>query len=301
MPDRILDVRLFRFALAAAEHGSFRKAAVALNVQQSSVSRGVRNLEHRVGTALFERSHAGIRPTPAGERFLEEAALGFDHMKRAMQRADALHRGEHGELAVGLSVPFILLGDVFGQFRQTHGGITVEIIDTTTRTGWAWVQRRRVDIAFVAGPSRADTVQSRHLRDERIIAVLPATHRLASARRVELRELRDETFILSANGLGPDLHDHLMRRMAKWGVEPHLQFHRANLCNLLSMVAKGYGLTIVAGPLTCAVPDGVVLVPLAGRNIVSVRAIWMESNPNPALKGLLEILRKQPVVVGSTD
>lgn len=301
MSDRILDVRFFRFALAAAEYGSFRKAATALNVQQSSVSRGVRSLEHRVGAALFERSHSGIRPTPAGERFLEEAALGFEHMKRAMQRAGALHRGELGELAVGMSVPFILLGDVFEQFRQSYGGVTVEIIDTTTRAGWAWVQRRKVDVAFVAGVFRPGAVQSHHLQDEPMIAVLPAAHRFAGSGKLDLRELRDETFILSANGLGPDLHAHLGSRMAKWGVQPRVQLHRANLCNLLSMVAKGYGLSIMAGPLTCAVPDGVVLVPLAGRNIVSVRGIWMESNPNPALKGLLEILRKPPVLLEIAD
>ena len=110
MPDRILDLRLFRYALTSAEHGSFRRAAAALNVQQSTVSRGVRNLEHRVGAELFERGHAGIRPTPAGDRFLEEAIRGFDHLERAMQRVIAVQRGEHGDLTVGLSVPIVLLG-----------------------------------------------------------------------------------------------------------------------------------------------------------------------------------------------
>ncbi|MCA1365366.1 autoinducer binding domain-containing protein [Bradyrhizobium sp. IC3069] len=51
--------------MASTEHGSFRRAADALNLQQSSVSRGVRSLEHRVGAQLF-----GQRPR--GERFLQE-------------------------------------------------------------------------------------------------------------------------------------------------------------------------------------------------------------------------------------
>lgn len=93
MPETNLDLRVFRYALASAEHGSFRRAAAALNVQQSTVSRGVRSLEHRVGVALFERGHAGIRPTVAGDRFLQEATLGLDHLARAMQRVGALQRG----------------------------------------------------------------------------------------------------------------------------------------------------------------------------------------------------------------
>ncbi|WP_430691604.1 LysR family transcriptional regulator [Mesorhizobium vachelliae] len=54
-----MDLRLFRYALISAKHGSFRRAAAVLNVQQSTVSRGVRGLENQVGTELFERNHAG--------------------------------------------------------------------------------------------------------------------------------------------------------------------------------------------------------------------------------------------------
>lgn len=293
MPDRILDFRKFRYALASAEHGSFRKAAAALNVQQSTVSREVRSLEHRIGTELFERSHAGVRPTPAGKRFLKEAALSFEHMKRAMQRAGALQRGEHGELTVGVSVPVILLGDLFERFREAYGGVSVEIVDSTTTAGWASVQQREVDVAFIAGTNRHGALRSLDLRDERMTVVLPKAHPLADAQKLRLEDLRDERFILSAGGLGPDIEDHLVRRMASWGVEPNVQLHRASLCNLLTMVARGFGLTILVGQLSRAAPDDVVLVPLAGRNVLSLCAIWMESNPNPALKGLLDILRKQ--------
>ena len=84
MTEQSLDFRLFRYALASAEYGSFRRAALALNTQQSTVSRGVRDLEHLVGAELFERLHTGVRPTAAGDRFLEEATFGFDHLRRAM-------------------------------------------------------------------------------------------------------------------------------------------------------------------------------------------------------------------------
>ena len=120
MASPALDIRLFHYALASAQHGSFRRAAAALNLQQSTMSRGVRILEHRVGAALFERSHAGIRPTPAGERFLEEAALGFDHLERATQRIRAAQRGEAGEITVAASVPFALLGAAFERLRVQH-------------------------------------------------------------------------------------------------------------------------------------------------------------------------------------
>jgi DNA-binding transcriptional LysR family regulator len=292
MPDHFLDFRLFQYALISAEHGSFRRAAAALNLQQSTVSRGVRNLEHRVGAALFERSHAGIRPTLAGDRLLQEATLGFDHLRRAMRHAEALNRGEHGQLTVGVSMPFIVFGDLFERFREEHGGIAVEIVESTTSANWALVQQRRVDMAIVARSRENGGLQSQHLGDERMLAVLPRSHPMAGARALSIEDLRHEEFILGASGLGPDIKEYLARRMAKWGIEPRIQLHRAGQCDLINMVALGFGVTVVVGPPRAAA-EGVVLVPLAGRNFISFRAIWMDSNPNPALKGLLNIVQER--------
>lgn len=291
LPDRDLDLRLFRYALTSAEHGSFRRAAAALNLQQSTVSRGVRNLEHRVGVNLFERDHAGIRPTAAGDRFLDEATLGFDHLRRAMERAEASQRGEHGELTVGVSVPFNLLADFLGRFRAGHGGVSVEIVESTTRASWGLVQQRQVDVAFVAEVSGNGAPRSLYLRDERMVVVLPKSHPLAGASRLSLEELRRERFIFETSGLGPEIQEYLKKRMAKWDVEPRVQLHRVGQCNVINMVALGFGVTIIIGPPPRAATDGVVLIPLAGRNVLSLHAVWMESNPNPALRALLDIIR----------
>lgn len=288
MHQPVLDLRLFRYALTAAEHGSFRRAAAALNIQQSTVSRGVRSLEDRVKAKLFERGHSGIRPTPAGDRFLEEATLGFDHLSRALQRAEAAQRGEHGKLTVGVSVPFSVLGDLFERFRSDHDGVSVEIVETTSAASAALVQQRSVDVAFVGGPHRNGLARSFYLRDEGMMAVLPKSHPLASAYEVSFDDLRHESFILGTSGMSPDLEEHLAKRLAKSGAEPRIRLHRVGYCNLINMVALGFGLTLVIGTPPRAVTDGVVVVPLAGRNVLSLHVVWMESNPNPALKALLD-------------
>ncbi|RWE06256.1 MAG: LysR family transcriptional regulator [Mesorhizobium sp.] len=291
MPDISLDFRLFQYALAAAEHGSFRRAAATLNVEQSTVSRGVRSLEHRVGAELFERGHAGIRPTPAGERFLEEAILGFDHLRRAMQRIGASQRGVHGQLTVAMSVPLILVSDLFKRFRGAYEGISIEFVEGTSSASWALTQQRNVDVAFVAN-IREGAPRTLQLRDERMVAVLPKCHPLAAARKLTLNDLRLEQFILGAGGLGPDMEQHILARMAKLGVEPKVQLHRVDQSNLIDMVAAGFGVTVTVGPSPRTAQADVAVVPLAGRNVLSSYAAWMECNPNPALKALLDIMRR---------
>ena len=292
MPYRLLDLRLFRYAMVSAEHGSFRRAAAALNMQQSSVSKGVRSLEDRVGTPLFERSHAGVRPTPAGETFLQEAALGFDHLERAMQRLGAIQRGERGELTVAASVPFLLVGDAFEQFREKHRGVSVEMVEGTCDASVALVGQRKADVAFVTRISANGVAQSLHLRDERLIAVLPSSHPLAKARAVMLEELVSETIILGASGLGPEVADQVKRHLANSAGGPSLQLHRTGQCDVVNMVARGFGISIVVGHLRYPAPEGVVLLPLAGMSLIPIHAVWMAANPNPALKAMLAMVRR---------
>lgn len=292
MPDRILDLRLFRYALASAEYGSIRRAAEALNVQHSTVSKGIRNLEHRIGAELFERHHSGVRITPAGDRFIKEANLGFDHLRRAMQRAGALHRGEEGHLSVVVSVPLILLGQFFETFQTQYEGVFVEVMESTTSAGLALVEQRKADVAFVVKTSDSASRQCLVLWDEQMIVVLPKSHALARADRLTLADLSRERVVLTAGGLGPDIQDHLGRQMAASGAQPKVHLHRVSQCNLITMVARGFGVTIVVGPLSRAAPEDVVLVPLEGRNVFSICAVWIGSNPNPLVKSLLDMVER---------
>jgi len=96
-----IDFRLLRQAQALAEHGSFSRAAEALNIAQPSLSRGIKELEARVGMPLFERRRSGHQPTDFGRVFLDHAAqllAGVGDLEQEVARAKGLVTGE---LAVG--------------------------------------------------------------------------------------------------------------------------------------------------------------------------------------------------------
>src|SRR6266581_5235807 len=68
-----VDLQHLRYAVAAADHGSFRRAAEVLLLQQSTLSRCICQLEHSLGMTVFERSSGGVRATTAGRHFLRTA------------------------------------------------------------------------------------------------------------------------------------------------------------------------------------------------------------------------------------
>ncbi|WP_235885629.1 helix-turn-helix domain-containing protein [Bradyrhizobium niftali] len=61
-----MEFRDLRWAIAASQHRSLRKAAETLRIKQSTLSRCLRSLEHTLGSKLFERTTGGTRPRMEG-------------------------------------------------------------------------------------------------------------------------------------------------------------------------------------------------------------------------------------------
>jgi predicted transcriptional regulator len=89
-------------ALTVAEHLNFRRAAEALGVCQSSVSKRVIKLENLLGVDLFDRHNAGVKVTNAGIRFFEHVRLALEHLDLAIKSAGMAGRVEQGSLKIGI-------------------------------------------------------------------------------------------------------------------------------------------------------------------------------------------------------
>src|SRR6185437_491508 len=96
-----VDLLHLRYAVAAADHGSFRRAAEALQMRQSKLSRCIRQLEERIEMTVFERSSGGVRATQAGRDFLRMARSILEQMDTLLASAHSTGRGEAGRLAIG--------------------------------------------------------------------------------------------------------------------------------------------------------------------------------------------------------
>src|ERR1700676_4024865 len=90
-----------RYAVAAADHGSFRSAAETLMIQQSTLSRCIRQLEHTIGTCAFDRYSGGVRATEFGQSFLRVARSILEQVDSVVTSAQMTGRGELGRLSIG--------------------------------------------------------------------------------------------------------------------------------------------------------------------------------------------------------
>ena len=98
----MIRLRHIQYFVTAAEQGSFRKAATLLNIQESAVSRRIRDLEDRLGASLFHRHSGGVSLTVAGQRFLRRVRIALHQIEVGINDVAAIGRSEDGIIKVGI-------------------------------------------------------------------------------------------------------------------------------------------------------------------------------------------------------
>ncbi|CAN7654991.1 LysR family transcriptional regulator [Agrobacterium tumefaciens] len=288
--------------LAVAEYMSFHRAAKALGVSQPSVSARIRTLEEDLGVRLFERNTRGVRLTEAGRLFVERVSVGVDHLDYAVKTAGMAASGECGRLRIGIHalIPCGFLAELIAQYREVHPGIEVEITEGTARDAVMQLRADRVDVAFVAGSPELPDCHTRTIWTEPLVAVLSEQHQLATLPAITWADLAGETFLVRHGGTGPQVHDHIVLRLAgRWPAPSILRFD-VGRGTLLSMVGQGFGITIVGAATSLLPTIGIVFLPFADEpEPVPFSAVWSPFNRNATLRNLLTLAGKMGRTVDS--
>src|ERR1700756_5659668 len=95
-------LRQIRAIIAVCEEGSFTRAAARENSTQSGISQHVAAAERTLGIKLFERSAAGVKPTPAGWRYYKRCLDAVGRIASANDEVRAFAGRVSGDLRIGL-------------------------------------------------------------------------------------------------------------------------------------------------------------------------------------------------------
>ena len=285
---RIPLISLVQF-IAVAEHLNFRHAAKALGISQSSVSARVKALEDNLGVLLFERHARGVRLTDAGRHFMERVTAGVDQLDHAVKTAGMTAQGEYGRLRIGIHalIPRSFLTELIRHYREEHTGIEVEITEGTARDAVMQLRADQLDVVFETAQRLTDRWP------EPLVAVLSDGHRLAGQSAITWSDLVGETFIVRYGGTGPQVHDHIVLRLAGRWPAPSIRRFDVGRDTLLSMVGQGFGITIVGEATSLLPTTGIVFLPFLDEpEPVAFTAVWSPFNRNSALKNLLNLAGK---------
>lgn len=290
------DIRQLRYAIAAADHGSFYRAARALDVEQSTLSRAILKLERSIGMQIFERSRAGVTMTLAGSTFLHSAkpmVANADKMVAMMRTAG---QGHAGGLMIGYYCSLSagnLRATVLG-WRSAHPDVDLDGVEADRGVLLAGLDTGEIDIVILAGEADHNGYRREAFWSERVLVALPASHPLAEREIVHWTDLRGERFLLPVADPGPEIRDMLLGRLSMAGMQPDVRMHQCSRETILSVLGDGLGVTVICEGGTGARYPDVVYRPVHGEQgpmLIGYSGYWRHKNSNPALRRFLQFIK----------
>lgn len=255
---RTIDLGALQVFKAVVDEGGVAKAAARLHRVPSNVTTRVKQLEARLGRALFHRRRRRLVLTPDGEVLLAYA----DRLLRLASEAESALNGgtPRGPFRLGTleSTAATRLAPVLARYHRAYPDVRLDLVTGTSGALVAKVLRDELDAAFVAEPFNAEGLATQPVFRERLVLIAPkSAGKLASA-----RDLGARTII--AFGAGCSYRRSLEHWLARAKIVPGRVIEFTSYHAIVACVAAGAGIALV--------PQSVVRTVPAGRH-VTVRAI----------------------------
>jgi LysR family transcriptional regulator for metE and metH len=185
-----VEVRDLELVEALASCGGLARAAERLHVSASALSHQLRQLEERLGVALFVRTPRHMTPTSAGERLLRAVIPVLHELRRAEDEIGIRDSERRGVLRICVEryPSYLWLPEMIPAFRQRFPGVDLRVVPRTAGVIDA-LHDHEVDLAIVSGPGAPRTVASAPLFRDEMVVVMASRQGLASKEYIEPADL----------------------------------------------------------------------------------------------------------------
>jgi LysR family transcriptional regulator for metE and metH len=193
-----LEVRHLELVAAVADVGSLTRAGDRLHLTQSALSHQLRDIEDRLGAPLFHRHGKRLVLTPAGEHLLQSAR---DVLDRLRQTEDTIrHLGTEGRGVLRITTEcttcYHWLPRLLMTYRERFPSVEVRIEVEATDRPIERILDGTVDLALMSTAVRDRRLAVRPVFTDQVVVIASPQHRLAGRRRVTLKDLHNETFLI---------------------------------------------------------------------------------------------------------
>ncbi|MCK1335605.1 LysR family transcriptional regulator, partial [Bradyrhizobium sp. 38] len=295
---KAIELKHLRLAVAAADCGSLRQAAILLKSQQSSLSRRIDELEQHLGIAVFVRHSGGVRPTRAGLGVLRQARSILEEFDALIASASYVQNCETGRLAIGFCTS-LSAGNLQASLLEFNQRVPLIEVATSERSRTRLATGLRngaLDILIVTGSLPLFETEVMSLWSERVLIVLPQNHPLAVREAVYWTDLGGETVLLSHYDLGTEFEILLTSKLVSPHDRPKIERHDVSRGIIKSLISMKAGISFVLESDMGANFAGLVYRELrdgTGPSRLEFSAYWRGDNENPALHEFLKLLSER--------
>jgi DNA-binding transcriptional LysR family regulator len=298
------DLKHLRYAVAAADHGSFRRAAEVRRIKQSTLSRSILQLERATSTPIFNRSRGGVVVSALGRDFIRMARVVLEQIDEF--GSSALSPLRQGLLSVGFCTS-LSAGGLRSNLLEFHRRFPQFRLSTLERRRSRLatkLQNGTLDIAISTGRLPTAKCKAQALWSERVLIALPEDHRLVDRDTIYWTDLRSETLLMSQYDPYREFEDLVTSKLVSYDDRPRIERHDVSQSILKSLVSMKLGLGLMLESDVGVLVPSIVFKELrdgTGAACVEFSAFWHEANENPALVQFLRLLKERYPILPRDD
>lgn len=304
----MLDVRRLRLLREFAARGSIAATAAALGYTPSAVSQQLATLEREARTALLDRTARSAELTDAGRRLVDYAERILTLIEEAESELSAQHGEPAGRVVVtAFPTAAVAFAPALAQSLREYSGLTLRLRQTRPGHGLREIRAGEADIALLDDwtgrlPEREPgPLTFRRLLRDPLMLVVPDDHPMADPNaRIDLRELREEAWMAAPKG--EPSRNAVDRLLENAGGAPPVPWEFEGLGTILSLVARGVGISAVPRLALTAGTSGLTARPLPGsltRHVFA--AVRTASLRRPSVKVTLRAIEAAAAELAADD
>ena len=264
-----MELRHLRYFVVVAEELNFSRAAERLHIEQSPLSRAIRELEAHLKTPLFIRDRRRTRLTWAGEVFLKDTKRLLALLEQAQSNVKAAASGFRGSLRVALSdgVSPQRLAALLALCREQEPDVEIRLFEVPLRDQLKGLRNDLYDVGFSRSAEAGKGIVAREVWCDELVIVVPTRHQLLAYRRIPLQEALSHPLILARQDLYEGWHRQVARIIHAAEIEPHVAEYVATFETMMALISAGYGIGFASASRVGSVhsSDKLVKRPLAGQ------------------------------------
>jgi DNA-binding transcriptional LysR family regulator len=299
-----MELRHLRYFVAVAQRNGFREASRFLHVSQPAISKTLTQLEQELAVKLFARAGRTVRLTPQGEVFYEETLRTLKQSDHAAEAAQRAARGEIGTLTLGFCsiATYSFLPSVVRQYKELLPGVRLLFREMNPPQQEAAFSQGEIDIGITRPPFTKKLARDLNVKSiirEPLLVAIPDNHSF-SGKKVQIRNLSEEPFILFHRDGAPTVFDAILGMCQENGFAPKVAYEADNMQTAFTLVAAGQGVAIVPMCTLNLRPEGVRFLRLqADRYRADLVLAWPKTSQSTVLHTFVTLIEKEQKEIGN--
>ncbi len=290
-----IEYRHLNYFLTVAETLHFRKAAERLFISQPGLSRQIKELETKLGLALFERHNRHVKLTPAGLYLKTALNKNLKELDVIINHAKLLNDGKHGQLNFGYvgSAMQKIIPELLLKFTKTNPNILLSLNEMDNNQQIKGLLSQDIDIGFVRLEKAPKGINIHPVLKEPFCLVLPKNYPITTDSLKSIKALKNEHYILFNPEYSASYYNKVMDIFHYSGFTPTVSHHTIHAGSIYKLVENGFGISIVPESLKT---NNTKIKFITLNNIpqrTTLSAAWSASNNNPILNRVLTLIRNK--------